>query len=273
MSSHVVNDVQESLRVVRKLESEPALAVSAEGVNMGRTGPLTLLLIGTEAGHVYIFDVKEAPDMVSDGGLKRLLESESVVKVMHSGKNHGGALYSQYEVKLSGVFDTQVAQMVLDKAGGRRFPSRLKFVDVVNMHCPERAADLGHDTHTKIKFIISKKKGEYWAQRPLTQEMVQFAENGVLLEHARLMESFRTNVERDILSQRDRTTSDELHAENKEEAKSDVLVALNSLRLQDVQDLPPVVQDLKVQQTKAKLDELENDLNTHRLVALFYSFS
>nr|KAG5710115.1 hypothetical protein BaRGS_030191 [Batillaria attramentaria] len=209
---------------------------------MGRTGPLTLLLIGTEAGHVYIFDVKEAPAMVSDGGLKRLLESESVVKVMHSGKNHGGALYSQYEVKLSGVFDTQVAQMVLDKAGGRRFPSRLKFVDVVNMHCPERAADLGHDTHTKIKFIISKKKGEYWAQRPLTQEMVQFAENGVsvvildvykrqksLLEHARLMESFRTNVERDILSQRDRTTSDELHAENKEEAKS-VLVDFASSR-------------------------------------------
>nr|KAG5692080.1 hypothetical protein BaRGS_021512 [Batillaria attramentaria] len=125
---------------------------------MGRTGPLTLLLIGTEAGHVYIFDVKEAPAMVSDGGLKRLLESESVVK---------------YEVKLSGVFDTQVAQMVLDKAGGRRFPSRLKFVDVVNMHCPERAADLGHDTHTKLGGYY--KKLQFYKNGPVPRDLKERA--------------------------------------------------------------------------------------------------
>ena len=80
-SYKVVDNVSACQRAVKRLEQEEFIAVDSEGVNLSRTGPLTLLQIGTVRHRVYLFDVMREPRMFQDGGLKRLLESESVVKV------------------------------------------------------------------------------------------------------------------------------------------------------------------------------------------------
>ena len=80
-SYKVVDSVSACQRAVKRLEQEEFIAVDSEGVNLSRTGPLTLLQIGTVRHRVYLFDVMREPRMFQDGGLKRLLESESVVMV------------------------------------------------------------------------------------------------------------------------------------------------------------------------------------------------
>ena len=76
-----VETVSGSQAAVQKLERESYVAVDSEGVHLSRTGPLTLLQIGTASGRVFLFDVMREPRMFKDGGLQRLLEGESVVKV------------------------------------------------------------------------------------------------------------------------------------------------------------------------------------------------
>lgn len=67
--------------VLQDLEREPYLAVNAQGVNLSKTGPVTLLQIGTKDGQVYLFDVHTEPMILQEGGLKSILESDSIVKV------------------------------------------------------------------------------------------------------------------------------------------------------------------------------------------------
>ena len=82
MSTHeTVETVPACQIAVRRLERESYVAVDSEGVNLSRTGPITLLQVGTASGRVFLFDILREPRMFKDGGLERLLESEAVVKV------------------------------------------------------------------------------------------------------------------------------------------------------------------------------------------------
>lgn len=64
---------------------------------------------------------------------------------MHSSKNDAEALYWQFRVELRGVFDIQLAQMELDRLGGRRIPKRQKLAEVCEKYCPQKAIILTED--------------------------------------------------------------------------------------------------------------------------------
>ena len=64
-----------------ELLRESVIAVDAEGVQLGKDGPMTLLQIGTMTGQVYLFDIQENGNMFSKGRLATVLESETVIKV------------------------------------------------------------------------------------------------------------------------------------------------------------------------------------------------
>nr|KAG5692077.1 hypothetical protein BaRGS_021509 [Batillaria attramentaria] len=214
---------------------------------------------------------------------------------MHSSKNDGDALYWQHGVELRGVFDTQLAQVLLDKANGRRYPVKHKLADVVSLHCPDKAASVEQEKDVvQTKWI--KLEGEYWGKRPLTDEMKEYAANDVLAlipevynEQKRLlqrlgrMETLKTTVEKEIRSKRDRALFDRIVQEEKETLKSvltdfanspsrprkveditdeDVLGALGHLRLDELptMGLPPLIKELKVQHMKSRLNEIEAEL-------------
>lgn len=84
------------------------ISFDCEGINLGAKGQLTLIEIGTTRGEAFIFDLLSCPEMVLDGGLKTLLESENVIKVIHDCRNDSINLYTQYDILLRNVFDTQV---------------------------------------------------------------------------------------------------------------------------------------------------------------------
>ncbi|XP_025083010.1 uncharacterized protein LOC112557403 [Pomacea canaliculata] len=175
----IVNTMEKCDRALQGLKRESYLAVDGEGVNLSKTGPLTLLQVGTKDGEVYLFDVFTEPRILKTGGLKAILESETIVKVMHSSKNDATALYWQFGVKLHNVFDTQVAHMELQRAEGRRLPSRMKLTEVCGLYCPQKADLLEEKEDVQTRW--SKREGEFWAKRPMTQEMIDYASQDVLV--------------------------------------------------------------------------------------------
>lgn len=69
--------------MVAELSKLEVIAVDCEGVNLSREGELCLVQIGTES-KVYLVDVLEhGRALFEEGGLRALLESAKVRKVLH----------------------------------------------------------------------------------------------------------------------------------------------------------------------------------------------
>lgn len=112
----VIDTIRESLFVTDAIlksgkNDQVVISVDCEGINLGVKGELTLIEIGTTSGEAFIFDVLACPAIMSDGGLKALLENESVIKVIHDCRNDSVNLFNQFKVLLRNVFDTQVSHI------------------------------------------------------------------------------------------------------------------------------------------------------------------
>lgn len=114
-NTRVISTVSDSRFVtdaIAKLASkdEPVvISVDCEGINLGLRGELTLVEIGTVRGEAFIFDVLQCPDIITEGGLKSLLENDNVIKIIHDCRNDSVNLFVQFKVLLRNVFDTQVS--------------------------------------------------------------------------------------------------------------------------------------------------------------------
>ena len=78
----IVVNTKECRSVVSSvMEAGTPIGVDAEGVNLGPSGPMTMLQICTYTGQVYIFDLLANRDLMGEGELGKLLQSENIVKV------------------------------------------------------------------------------------------------------------------------------------------------------------------------------------------------
>lgn len=115
-NTQVISTIKDALFVCDAIiKSAPSsdervvISFDSKGVNLGVKGQLTLIEIGTLRGEAFIFDVQQCPDMLVDGGLKTLLEDDNIIKIIHDCRNDSFNLYSQYNILLRNVFDTQVS--------------------------------------------------------------------------------------------------------------------------------------------------------------------
>lgn len=98
-NTKVIANVKECLNLVEEiLSSGTAISFDCEGINLGVKGQLTLFQIGLSSGQAYIFDLVTCPNLVLQGGLQRLLESEKVIKVFIPTKSFSGILYTPYSL-------------------------------------------------------------------------------------------------------------------------------------------------------------------------------
>ncbi|PIK55610.1 putative exosome component 10-like [Apostichopus japonicus] len=178
----VIEDVESCKREVARLQRRGGegrqliLAIDCEGVNLGKEGPLTLLQIGTEEGEVFVFDVLATPDpkdMFIHGGLKALLENPNIRKVIHDCRSDQCALYFQFGVTLTNVFDTSAAYTTIwDQCNIFSGPFRPKLASLIEIfrltanQKTEAFAELVHDK-------------QLFGQRPLTEEMIEYASDDV----------------------------------------------------------------------------------------------
>lgn len=113
-NTRVISTIKESMFVTDAIlkfaenDKQVVVSVDCEGINLGVKGELTLIEVGTTKGEAFIFDILTCPEMVTDGGLKKLLEHDNVIKIIHDCRNDSINLYQQFGILLRNVFDTQV---------------------------------------------------------------------------------------------------------------------------------------------------------------------
>lgn len=172
-SLQVIDDIMNSSRL--SYDGKIIVSLDCEGINVGTKGQLTLVQIGTLAGVIYIFDIFTTPSLI--GGLKKLLESPNVVKVIHDCRNDSVNLYNQLGIMLTNVFDTQAAHAVIQYQDTGRPVYKVKNVNL-NTLC-EIYGVQGNLLKEQLKFIYRRDQ-KYWARRPLSRDMLIYASSDVV---------------------------------------------------------------------------------------------
>merc|ERR1719342_104781 len=176
--SRVVVSIRESCQIVEDLmRSGQPVGFDGEGVNLGPKGQLTLVQISTFNGQVIIFDVQTTPGIMTQGGLKKLLESEHLIKVVHDCRNDSAALFFQCDVQVKNVFDTQAAHAVLQLQDTGKPVYKVKNVSL-NALCELYNAPV-NPMKEQVKNIYRRDQ-KFWARRPLTRDMICYAAADVL---------------------------------------------------------------------------------------------
>lgn len=165
----VVSKVKECEGVVSRLSQCPVLALDAEGVNLGPRGPLTLLQLATAAGEVFLFDVQSTPQLFDEGKLKDILESQTIVKVVHDCRNDSAALFYQFGIRLQNVFDTQAAHATLQQQDQGKPVHKVKNVSLGTL-CGLYGGP-PNPRREQVKSLYRRDQ-KFWSRRPLSEDMV-----------------------------------------------------------------------------------------------------
>ncbi|CAC5391158.1 EXD1 [Mytilus coruscus] len=261
----IITETDRCLRIVEHLSKFDFIALDAEGINLGKEGPLTLLQIGTVDAKVYLFDIATNKDLFRKGKLEDILQSDKQVKVAH---------------------------IIIEEHKGRRIPAAMKLSDVCNMYS-DKAKPLDQKDILKMKW--TKEDGELWARRPLTTEMIEYASNDVtalilsvylnqkrILEKKKLLTEYEERVQDEInyyideaASQRKQTringiVESVLQDIEKKYGKDttfhditneDEIKAIQKARY-DNELMTPFIKQLKVGSIKARLKEISDQLST-----------
>lgn len=143
------------------------MVVDVEAVDLGRFGNLSLISIATR-NHCYLFDVLDCTS-VTDGiilYLKRLLEDKSKKKIVHDCRMDSDALKHIAKVQLKNVHDTSCFHTVLWGEREVKLNNLLAFHKIVENTV--RNGNVYDNNHA------------FWATRPLTDQMIEWASNDVL---------------------------------------------------------------------------------------------
>lgn len=167
----------------------PSLYLDIEGVNLGRTGSVSILSIYVLQANVYLVDVHALGDAAftteSAGGrsLKGILEDKDISKAFFDIRNDSDALYSLHKVSVAGIHDLQLMELAC-RGPPRRVVSGLA-------RCIERDARI--PKNMKNQWLQAKKAGErLWSpeqgggyevfnERPLRPEITKYCSQDVAL--------------------------------------------------------------------------------------------
>ena len=140
--------------------------LDAEGVDLGRGGNLSLLSIATRQ-HCYLFDILECSKQdPTVHFLRKLLEDDSKTKIIHDCRMDADALEHICKIRLANIHDTSCFHTVLT---GR---NEINLNDLLAYHKIEVNAVRDGNVY--------KQNHAFWAERPLTDRMIEWASNDVL---------------------------------------------------------------------------------------------
>jgi len=170
-ASIIVNTNFLALQASQVLSKECVIGVDCEGVNLSKTGQLCCVQISIQhPPTVYIVDMLSKEP--STDWLKPILEAQDKLKILHDGRKDAEALFYQHKIRLVNTIDTQVMFSLYEKSCGipTRRVSLAKLLDHYKLG-GRKVKDLVH------KMI--EKNNSYWATRPMTPEMIEYAAGDV----------------------------------------------------------------------------------------------
>ncbi|XP_014904372.1 piRNA biogenesis protein EXD1 isoform X1 [Poecilia latipinna] len=161
----VIDEIHEKFGpAVMHIKKQHVIGVGGEGVELFKNGRLCWLMIATK-NKVYLFDILLLGALAFKNGLSMILETKHILKVIHDCRAIAGSLAAQFKVKLTNVFDTQVADAMCfyTKTGGF-LPDRVSTLpEVVSLHLKVPSSRLS-SLHVRSK--LTKEEMDMWYKRP-----------------------------------------------------------------------------------------------------------
>jgi len=175
--------------------ADSIIAMDCEGEHLGRKGKISIVQAAT-AKEAFVFDVSETKGAVFDHGLREVLQSPAVVKLFFDCRHDADALQHLHNIRLSGVCDLQLLELMsrdddeddqlrrlhgcLHHGNVRGSPHLYKSVHKLAglKDCLEHFELGGGDLKKQIRAKF-RADGEYWMQRPLPPEAMEYAMHDV----------------------------------------------------------------------------------------------
>ena len=168
-----------SKRLRNRLEAHPELsmAVDLEGHRLGMYGKTSLIQVAVDSAMpddkqlVYVFDTLACGDCLRDpdSDLRALLESPTVLKVLHCYYGDAAALFHEFGIVLKYVLDTGLG----DCFARGQATHKVRRLDRVVTHY------LGESACMSLKGQIDHEQG-LWLRRPLTRRLFVYAYEDVI---------------------------------------------------------------------------------------------
>ncbi|CAL8300090.1 unnamed protein product [Boreogadus saida] len=163
---------------VMHIKKQHVIGVAADGVESFQHGRLCWLQIATK-NRVYLFDILLLGAQAFKNGLSMILQSQRMLKVVHDCRGVASSLLAQFGVKLTNVFDTQVADVMsfLSDTGGY-LPDRVSTLqEVVSTYLKVPSSAL---SSLRMKTMLSKEEREMWYARPCPLPLLKVMALGVI---------------------------------------------------------------------------------------------
>lgn len=174
-----------------------SLAVDCEGRDLSRTGPLCTLQIATP--HVcYVVDVVQLGYRAVASELKELLQDADVVKFMFDCRRDSDALFHQLGIRLQGVRDLQLKELMGRVESPAEREKSLSFLGKnvgrephIYQHIHQLRGlkrcladlEIGAASELELKQQVAKRFREdpdFWLRRPLLADAVSYAEQDTI---------------------------------------------------------------------------------------------
>nr|CAD7453392.1 unnamed protein product [Timema tahoe] len=147
---------------------EPFIALDYDGAENGRKSDIRLLIIASSK-KIFLFDILTLGSAAFDSGLRKILESPNVKKIVHDCKNIGDSLQHKYSVTLNNVFDTQAVAFLVEKemtGQEAKFTKSLAQTLKDVLHMPK---DLIFERLVRLGYV--EEDNARWHKRPLDADL------------------------------------------------------------------------------------------------------
>ncbi|XP_054720427.1 piRNA biogenesis protein EXD1-like [Uloborus diversus] len=161
---------EKSIEILKKQNS---IGVSFQGNNIGRYQDFNLICMSTSTCN-FIFDICYFGKEAFENGIKDILESVTIEKIIHDCREASDALFHRYDTEMENVFDTQVADYIVRSLNSTETETSDNVCTLDE--CIE------HYLNVSKEFLFNRKKYEeediddaYIALRPLDEALKNFS--------------------------------------------------------------------------------------------------
>uniref|UniRef100_A0A183CAP9 3'-5' exonuclease domain-containing protein n=1 Tax=Globodera pallida TaxID=36090 RepID=A0A183CAP9_GLOPA len=171
--AQTLKQAQEAVRCLHlDLDSAlcPFLAVDFKLVSLGSVQPeqFVALVVVASPVRLVVFDLAHAESVLSESGLRTLLENDRLLKVLHDVQRIATLLASRWDIRIGRLFDTQIAHSVIQHDKFSKPLSDLRAISFVNLqrvYFPQSLV-MSDVPARKLSQTLN------WADRPMSTELL-----------------------------------------------------------------------------------------------------
>lgn len=170
----VIDGIDETFHSsIKLLKQHSLIGLAVQGICISRRGQLCWLQVGVKK-HSLLYDILAIGPESFDLGLRDILESSSIQKIVYNCRSMSDMLFHQYNVLLTNVFDIQVAEVtVFSENNGGSLPWYVNSLPISLMENLNLKED--EVFFQRARMYNREKDESVWAHRPATEEMLDAA--------------------------------------------------------------------------------------------------